>query len=463
MLGLNATLSLASQALQAQDGAVAVTSNNIANVNTPGYSRQVVNLSAAALAQNGTVVGAGVTFGGYTSVRDQLLNIQINAKTAQQASLTSQSSSLSDLNTAFSGTTTGIGAALSTFFSNVSALSTNPSDASGRQAALSSATQLANAFHQGASDLASAQTAAGSTIASTVSQINSLSTQIASLNSQLSTIQASGGEGGSLEDQRDQLTTQLSALTGVSVIQSNNQTGNQTTTGQPTLTTGNGIPLVIGDHALALQVSTSPSGLSHVLDANGNDITDTLTSGTLGGALTTQDITVPHLQTQLDTLATQFAAAINTAQAAGYDSTGAAGQAMFTVSGTHPAATIAVALTSASGIAASSDGSTGSSGNLTNLLAVQTSTLPSGTTPTDTYANLVSTIGSNASAISTSLSATSLSLQQLQTQQSSTSGVSTDEESANLIRYQQAYTAAAHVISTVNDLFSVVMNMGSGS
>ena len=436
-----------------------VIASNMANVNTPGYSRQVVNLSAAALAQNGTVVDSGVTFGGYTSVRDQLLNIQINAKTAQQASLTSQSASLSSLNTAFSGTTTGIGASLSSFFSNISALSTNPSDTSARQAALSSAAQLANAFRQGSSDLASAQTAAGTTIASTVAQINSLTAQIASLNGQLSSIQASGGEGGSLEDQRDGLTTQLSALTGVSVIQSNDKSGNN----QPTITTGNGVPLVIGDHALTLQVSTSSSGLSQVLDSSGNDITDTLTTGTLGGALTTQDVTVPHLLDQLDSLATQFASAINAAQAAGYDAAGASGQPMFTVSGTHPAASIALALSSVSGIAASSDGATGSSGNLANLLAVQTSTLPSGYKPIDAYANLVSSIGSSASGISTSLSATSLSLQQLQTQQSSTSGVSTDEESANLIRYQQAYTAAAHVISTVNDLFSVVMNMGSGS
>ena len=435
----------------------AVIASNMANVNTPGYSRQVVNLSAAALAQNGTTIGSGVTFNGYTSVRDQLLNIQINAKSSQQASLTAQSSSLGSLNTAFSGTTTGIGAAISNFFSNISALSTNPSDPSARQSALSSANQLANAFHQGATDLASAQTGATSTITSTVAQINALTSQIASLNGQLSTIQADGGDGGSLEDQRDQLTTQLAGLTGLSVIQNSDPSSGQ----QPTLTTGNGIPLVVGDHALTLQVSTSATGLSQVLDASGNDISSTLTSGTLGGALTTQNTTVPQLQTQLDTLASQFATAINTAQAAGFDATGAAGQPMFTVSSAHPAATIAVALTSASGIAASSDGSTGSSGNLTHLLAVQTSTLPAGANPTDTYAALVSAIGSSASTVSANLSATTLSLQQLQTQQSSVSGVSTDEESANLIRYQQAYTAAANVISTVNNLFSVVMNMST--
>ncbi len=454
MLGLNAALSLASQALQAQDGAISITSNNIANVNTPGYSRQVVNLSAAALIQNGTGVDSGVTFGGYTSVRDQLLAIRINGKTAQQASLSSQSASLTVINSAFSGTDTGIGAALSNFFSNVSSLSTNPADSSARQSVLSSATQLANAFHQGASALLSTQTAADAQVTSSVAQINTLTAQIASLNGQLSSVQASGGQGGALQDQRDQLTGQLAALSGVAVTQTDDQ---------PTLTTGNGTPLVVGDHAFKLQVSSTTTSLGRVLDANGKDITSTLTTGTLGGTLTTRDNTVPGLLSQLNGLASQFASAVNIAQAGGYDQTGSVGQPMFSVSGSNASATIAAAFSSASGIAASADGSLNSSGNLIKLLAVQTSSLPSGATPIDAYASLVAVVGSSASNTSTSLSATGLALQQLETQQASTSGVSVDEESSNLIRYQQAYSAAAHVISTVNSLFSVVMNMGTGA
>ena len=136
---------------------------------------------------------------------------------------------------------------------------------------------------------------------------------------------------------------------------------------------------------------------------------------------------------------------------------------MFSISGTNASAGIHVALSSPSGIAASSDGSSGSSGNLTNLLAVQTNALPGGQTPTDTYASLTTSIGTAASNVSTSLTATKLSLQQLTSQQSATSGVSVDEESTNLIRYQQAYSAAANVISTINSLFTVVMNMDTVS
>ncbi len=452
MVGLNASLSLAAEALDAEDGAIAITNNNIANVNTVGYSRQTVNLSAEALAGG---ADGGVSFGGYTSVRDQLLNISTNNKISDQGSLDTQSTALSAVDSAFSGTTTGIGAALSTFFSSLSGLSSNPTDSSARQSVLSAAARLASAFQQGASSLTTAQTDANTQVSTTVAQINQITQQIASLNGQLSTVGTGSGQGGgALEDQRDQLTAQLAKLTGVSETQ---------TEGQPTLTTANGSPLVVAGKAYALQVSTGADGLQHITDASGADVTASLTGGSLGGALNLRDATIPQFLTQLNTLATQFASAVNSAQATGYDSTGASGQPMFSVSGTNASAGLAVALSSASGIAASSDGSAGSSGNLTNLLAVQTNALPSGQTPIDSYASLTTSVGSAASNASTSLKATNLSLQQLTAQQGAISGVSIDEESTNLIRYQQAYTAAAHVISTVNDLFSVVMNMGTGA
>ena len=451
MYGLNTSLSIASEALNAQSGAIAVTNNNIANVDTVGYTRQEVNLSAEALSQAGNdSIDNGVSFGGYTSVRDQVLSIAVNNKTSDQSSLDTQSTALATLQTSFSGTTTGIGAALSNLFSNFSSLSNTPTDSSARQAVLSSATQVATAFTQASRALSSTQTNADATVTSTVAQINNLTGQIAALNAQISTSPVAT-QTGALQDQRDQLTNQLSTLTGVSQTQ---------TEGQPTLTTSSGSALVVGSENYPLHVATGSDGLQHIIDAAGKDVTSIIDGGTLGGALTIRDTTVPGMVTALNTLAAQFTTSINNAQAAGYDQTGAAGQPLFTVSANNPAGTMAVALTSTTGIAASSDAaSAGSSGNLTNLLAVQTSALPSGQTPTDAYAGFVSTIGTAASTASSSLTATKLSLAQLTTQQSAESGVSVDEETTNLIRYQQAYTAAAHVVSTVNDLFNVVMNM----
>ena len=454
MIGLSGTLSIATDALGAQTAALEVASNNIANANTPGYSRQVVTLSSAASVQNGTTVDEGVSYQGFTSVRDAVLGMAINAATSNQGGLTAQNALLAQINSAFSGTTTGIGASISTLFSDLSALSTNPSDPSARQTVLSDASALADAFHQGAAALSNASSAANQQVSSAVAQVNQLSQQIAALNGQIATSEGNGGDAGALTDERDQLTTQMAQIIGISTTQ---------TGGTPTLTTTNGSPLVIGNSSYQLQVSTAADGTAHVLDGQGNDITKQLTGGTIGGAITTRDDTIPALSQQLDTLASQFASAMNNAQAAGYDLNGNPGAAMFTVPASGSAAAgITVALTDESQIAASSDGTAGSSGNIKTLLSVQSSNLPSGADPTASYANLVGNIGFAGSQVSSGLAATTSSLQQLASQQDSESGVSIDEETANLIRYQQAYSASARVISTINDIYTTLMNMSLG-
>ena len=203
MIGLNATLSLASQALSADSGALAITNNNIANVNTPGYSRQIVNLSAEAWASSGSSQDNGVSFNGFTSVRDEVLQIGINGKTADAGSLNAQSTLWSRISSGFSSTTSGLGASLSNFSSSLSGLSTTPDDAAARQSALSSAGQLVDAFHQSASTLSTAASQANDNVTGIVAQINQLTSQIASLDGQLSTMQGTGQDGGSTEDQRD--------------------------------------------------------------------------------------------------------------------------------------------------------------------------------------------------------------------------------------------------------------------
>src|SRR5215469_1767507 len=454
MIGLGASLSIATEALGAQTAALEVASNNISNANTPGYSRQVVSLSSAALVQNGTTVDEGVSYQGFTSVRDSILGLAVNAATSQQGNLAAQNSLLAQINTAFSGTSTGIGVSLSTLFSDLSALSTSPTDPSARQTVLSDANALAGAFHQGAAALSNASNSANQQVSSVVAQVNDLSQQIAALNGQIAGAEASGGDGGALTDQRDQLTTQMAQLIGVSTTQ---------TDGQPTLTTSNGSPLVIGDSAYQLQVTTASDGTAHVLDGQGNDITNELTGGTIGGAITARDQTIPALSQQLDAIASQFATAMNAAQATGFDLNGNPGAAMFTVPAVgNAAAGIQVTISSGSQIAASSDGSAGSGGNVKALLEVQTTNLPSGANPTDSYANLVGNIGFAGSQVNSGLAATTLSLQQLSTQQNSESGVSIDEETANLIRYQQAYSASARVISSINDLYTTLMSISLG-
>ena len=454
MYSLTGNLSLASQALNADTGALSIINNNLANANTQGYSRETVDLSAEALVGTGQSEVNGVSFGGFTSVRDQVLQIGINQKTSDLGSWNAQSAAWSQIESAFSGSAGDLGSSLSDFFSAFSSLATAPDDAATRQTAFSAAAQLVSAFHQAASVLSGAQASADASISGAVGQINQLSSQIATLDNQLTTMQAAGQDGGSVADQRDQLTTQLAQLVGIS---------STNTSSTPSLSIGDGSPLVIGGSAYSLHTTEGPDGQTHVIDAQGEDLTAQISGGSLGGVLTMRDQSIPKESQVLDTLAGGFAAAVNTVQSQGYDQNGNAGQPMFSVpaAGNSVAMGLSLSLADPSGLAISSDGSPGSSGNLANLLAIRKQALPSGQTPLDTYAGLTQSIGSASAAVSASANATSGALKQLTTQQASESGVSIDEETTNLLRFQQAYSAAAEVITTINSLFSIVLNMNT--
>jgi flagellar hook-associated protein 1 FlgK len=396
-----------------------------------------------------------VSLDGLQSVRDELLNLQIQQQTSLQSSMDTQSSALQQIQSYFSSSSgDGISSELAAFSTSLAQLSANPSSSAVQQSVLSAGQDLADAFNTTANGLASAQSSADSQVTQTVAQINTLTSQIAQLNGQLSQSATANNGGGTIEDQRDELVQQLSALTGISITQSSDG---------ETITTGNGTPLVMGSQSFTLQTTTGSDGMQQVLDSNGNNITASIQGGTLGGAIQVRDQTVPGILTQLNTLASQFATAFNDAQKMGFDSTGKAGQDFFTVPANpaDAASGITVAISNPSLIAISSDGSAGSNGNIANLSAALTNALPSGQTPAASYASLVFQVGNAASNASAESTAIGLNLQQLTDQQGSVSAVSTDEETTNLIRYQTAYEAAARIVSTIQQLNTVTLDMGT--
>ena len=456
MGGLNTALLIGMGGLDAAQGALDATSNNIANVNTPGYTREEALFSEDGENQSGgQITGGGVTLVGLQSIRDELLNMQIQQQTSLQSAADTESSSLQQVQTYFTTTGSDIASALSTFSSSLVELSGNSTSSSAQQGVLASGQNLAVAFNTTANGLTSAQTAANEQVPDTVSQINSLTQQIAQLNGQLAQVPAAE-DGGTTQDQLDQAVQQLSALTNISVTQTNNG---------ETITTGSGTALVEGSQSFNLQTATGPGGNQEVLDSNGKNITSSITGGTLGGSLNIANQVIPGFLTQLNTLASQFATAFNAAQAGGTDSNGDPGAAFFTGTSTlsNAAANISVGLTSPSQIAISSDGSAGGNGNVANLSAVLTSALPSGESPANTYAGLVFNVGTAASNASTQSTAIGDNLTQLTNQQGSVSAVSIDEETANLLRYHTAYEAATRIVSTVQVLDNAALNMGSSS
>jgi flagellar hook-associated protein 1 FlgK len=456
MGGLNTTLLVGMQALEATQGALAATSNNIANANTPGYTREVPQFSENEQSVSGSdVSGGGVSLEGLQSVRDELLNLQIQNQTSLQSSVDMQSSTLQQIQSYFSSTSgDDISSELAAFSSSLSQLSATPTSAAVQQGVISSGQDLANAFNNTANGLTSAQSYADGQVTQTVAQINSLTQQIAQLNGQLAQTSTTVNDGGTVEDQRDQLVQQLSTLTGISITQSNDG---------ETITTGNGTPLVMGSQSFTLQTTTGSNGMQQVLDSNGKNITASIQGGTLGGAIQVRDQTIPGILTQLNTLASQFATAFNAAQAKGFDSNGNAGQNFFSVpvNPANAASGISVSISNPALVAISSDGSAGSNGNVANLSAAVNSALPSGSTPANAYASVVFQVGTAASNATAQSTAIGLNLQQLTTQQGSVSAVSTDEEATNLILFQTAYEAAARIVSTIQQLNTVTLDMGT--
>src|SRR5262249_14883982 len=150
----------------------------------------------------------------------------------------------------------------------------------------------------------------------------------------------------------------------------------------------NGTALVAGNQSFSLAAQLDPSGV-HDIFAQGADITSQLNAGQIGGLLTVRDQKLPALLTGLDTLASGLGNAFNAANAAGFDLNGNNGSNIFSIpSGAGAAGGISVAIADPALIAASSDGSAGSNGNLANFSAIHDRATIAGETPTDYYGNL---------------------------------------------------------------------------
>jgi flagellar hook-associated protein 1 len=458
--GLSATLGISSNALEADEGALEVTSNNIANANTPGYTREVPVLTETAPVQVGSLsYGQGVTLENIQSISDPVLQLSIQQETSVQGQLTSFTNAMDQVQSLFNETdSVGLQSAMSQFFDSLQSLSTDPTSASLGQAVLSAGQNLSTSFHQTASSLTQIQSGLNQNVTQDVSQINQLTSQIAQVNGQIQSLQAQGSDVGTLQDQRTELVNQLSNLTGLSVT--NNAGGNYT------LSTQNGSLLVVGNQSFNLTTQVnSTTGMQDVY-ANGTDITSTITQGDLGGLIQARDTSIPNALNSLNTLAYNLVNAVNTQSTAGYDSAGNAGVDFFTplTSGsvTGAASQISVAITDPSQIATSSAATaTGSNGNVLALANVQNQAMTGlgGETVTDYYSNLVDNIGNQVSSANSQQTTASAVMEQLQNQLTSVSGVSIDEEAANLVQYQNAYEASAQVISLVNQLMQTTINM----
>ncbi len=460
MSSLFGTMSVALQSMLAQQSALEVVANNVANANTPGYSREVANFEESPPVLNGnTMVGTGVTMASVESVRDNILNLRIDQETSEQSNLNSYVGSMDQVQALFNETQgTGLQTYLSNFFNSFQSLATDPTSSPLRQATITAGQDLAGAFSQTSQNLSTIQQGLDQSVVQTVQQVNQLTAQVANLNQQIEEVSNSGDAPGSLEDQRDVALTSLSNLIDTAVVYSNS--------GSVTVTTTNGTALVSGNQSDALTTQLNSASGMHEVMAQGEDITSSIAGGQLQGLINARDNGIPSTQSSLDNLAAGLISAVNTQQNAGYNLNGANGTDFFTPftpatagSSAGAAASMTVAITDPGQIAASSSGAPGDNGNATALANLQNEPVVSGQTAGDYYSNLIDQVGNDVSNATSEQEAVGLVLQQLSNQQASISGVSLDEEATNLVMYQRAYEAAARVISTVDELTSTTINM----
>src|ERR1019366_1054672 len=384
MSSLFGTMGVALQSMMVQQGALETTANNIANANTPGYSREVPVLEESTPILSGnTLVGTGVTLKSVQSVRDNILDLRVDQETSQQSSLNSYVDSMNQVQALFNETQgTGLQTDLSDFFNSFQSLATNPTSSALRQGTITAGQDLAGAISQTSQNLATIQQGLDQSVVQTVQQVNQLTSQVADLNQQIAVVSNSGNSPGPLGDQLDEALTNLSNLVDTAVVYSSN--------GTATVTTSSGTTLVAGDQSDALSTQINPATGMNDVYAQGTDITSTIASGQLHGLIAARDDGIPSTQSSLDNLAAGLISAANQQQSARYNANGTQGADFFTPftpatagSNVGAAATMTVAITNPDQVAASSDGTQGDSGNATALANLQNSTIVSGQTPAD--------------------------------------------------------------------------------
>jgi len=317
-------------ALQAFQQAIAVTSNNVANANTPGYDEESIVLSDIPPQSYGSLaVGGGVGVTGVTRAFSQAQANQLNNSQSSLGSLNAVQNYTNQIDNLFGTTAGGLTTALQTYYSGWSDVANDPASTASRQALLGDAQSLASSFQTTATQLNGLNTDVNTRISADVSQINSIGQSIASLNQQIVVASGGGQAPNALLDQRDTLVSNLSQLVGVSTTTDSN--------GALNVFIGNGQPLVLQNvtttlttvpdqfNASQLDVATSTSG--------GVSISGSITSGDLGGLLSARSQVINPALNQLGQIASALSQSANAQQNSGLDLSGQHGANLFSVGG----------------------------------------------------------------------------------------------------------------------------------
>ncbi|MGH8199504.1 MAG: flagellar hook-associated protein FlgK [Steroidobacteraceae bacterium] len=325
-------LSTSVSGLLAFQQALDVTSNNIANADTPGYDVETTNFQEEPGQETGAgYVGSGVDVQNISRAYDAYLAAQVNSTQSSYSSSNTLATQAGQVDNLLSDSSTGLTATLQSFVNALQMAATTPTSTAARQALLSSGQALAQQIQTYNSQLSQYGSQLETQLSGDVTQINSLSGSIATLNQQIGAASSNGQTPNALLDQRDQLINQLSQYVSVQTASQGNNEVN--------VYIGSGQALVTGGSAQTL--STIPSAYDPsqfdigLTSGSGNtaDITSEVSGGQLGGLLSARSQVLDPATNAIGQIAVAVATTMNQQQQSGMDLSGAQGQAMFAVGG----------------------------------------------------------------------------------------------------------------------------------
>jgi len=451
-------LGIARRALHAQQTIMNTAGNNIANVNTEGYSRQRVTLAEGrSLFTAQGFLGSGVTVQTIERIRSTLIDQQLQSERPSLEQNMFKSGALEFVEDIFSEPSDfGISSSLEDFFNAWQDLGNDPESAAGRTVVRQRAITLANNFNRVHRQLSNYQSQLNLELKETVDEVNRLTAEIAKINQSIVNAEVNGHQSPALRDQRDKIVDDLSKL--VDVRTSENEFG------AITVSIANRT-LVVDTQSenISLQTqSASDPGPVVVMERDKSVLN--IANGKIKGILDIRDVNVPKYKTQLDQLAVNFTTALNNVHTTGYNLNGITSINFFDP-GTSGASDFAVSseILGDANLIATSDTINEPGNNRTSLAIVdlQDSLLMDNGqfTFSDYYSSLITTIGSETQEANLLEESFGLTVEKLEFTRDSISSGSLHEEMTLIIEAQQAYTAAARVVTNVDEMVQTVLNM----
>jgi flagellar hook-associated protein 1 FlgK len=460
MTNLFGVLNIGTSALLLQQRAINVTGNNIANVNTPGYSRQRLNIETASpVASAVGPVGFGVRSAGVERVYDRFLGVQLNNENANLGRWEAQKGMLERVEVVFDESGGyGLNQALSDFWNSWQDLSLNPSGQTERSVVAATSQGLADTIRKKYSDLEQARKDIDTAVEGGVETVNRLAAQIADLNQKIAGIEREGTNANDYRDSRDLALKQLSEIIDIQSFEDAN--------GQVVVSVGSGRPLVESGHTWQLQAQAQPNsdGPTEILwpDTNGGSVTisSEITGGKIGGWLQTRDAKIAGYQDQLDALADTLMAKVNELHMGGYGLDGKTTDTpLFIGNGAVDMEVNPAVLADPGLIAASLTGAPGNADKAIAIYALRTNPTMNGGTFDAAANSLVSQVGYDVQTAKANASHQADMMTYLENYRESISGVSLDEEMVNLVKFEAAYNAAAKMVSMADEMLDSLMNM----